>query len=409
MHVLIIPGEDLSEDNQFNSIFEVHQARALKASNLQIGFISVSVVESTFQFIKRTIFKGAFRGFLQEKMKKTRYQSIDHIPLIIREAKYLFPSFLGLGEFEKIEAGVRAYEAYVRQCGKPDLIHAHSRFLISVLIAEKIKKRYSVPFVFTEHSTFYANQQVSAKDYIKVKRVIDEAASWIVVSDQLGELISAELSNRKLSITKTPTIIPNILDPEIESEALASSRQKNTFFTYLNIAAFTEKKNHDLLIKSFSELLKTHPESILRLGGDGELLQNCKELAVQSGVQGSIEFLGKLDRKTVYEELRNADCFVLPSRIETFGVVLIEALAFGLPVIATRCGGPESIVNKNNGLLVKNNDENEFKRAMIKIIDCHDTFSAENIRTNCLSAYGQRAFVERITDLYAITLDLNRK
>ena len=68
-----------------------------------------------------------------------------------------------------------------------------------------------------------------------------------------------------------------------------------------------------------------------------------------------VRLLGALSREQARDELRGCDCFVLPSRHESFGVVLAEATACGRPVISTRCGGPESIVTKENGILVEKN------------------------------------------------------
>ena len=76
-------------------------------------------------------------------------------------------------------------------------------------------------------------------------------------------------------------------------------------------------------------------------------------LVQEKALTEQVTFLGSLTREQVRQEVSEADAFVLSSEYETFGVVVIEALALGKPVIATRCGGPESIVVPSVGYLVE--------------------------------------------------------
>ena len=100
------------------------------------------------------------------------------------------------------------------------------------------------------------------------------------------------------------------------------------------------------------------------------------------------------------QEMQQANCFVLPSRYEAFGVVLIEALASGLPVIATRSGGPDTIVTRENGLLVDPDDAPQLAGAMEQIISDYNTRSAENIRSSTLAQYGQTAVMKKYHELF---------
>jgi len=81
-------------------------------------------------------------------------------------------------------------------------------------------------------------------------------------------------------------------------------------------------------------------------------------------IQKKVNFLGLISNDHVHAEMKSADAFVLSSHYETFGVVLIEALACGKPIIATSCGGPECIVNKKNGLLITPRDIEKLVLAM---------------------------------------------
>jgi len=99
-------------------------------------------------------------------------------------------------------------------------------------------------------------------------------------------------------------------------------------------------------------------------------------------------------------ELQGANCFVLPTRYEAFGAVLIEAMASGLPVIATRSGGPDHIVNTENGLLIGPENAEQLAGAMEKMVSSYPTFSQEAIRAQTLERYGQTRVMEQYLELF---------
>jgi glycosyltransferase involved in cell wall biosynthesis len=100
------------------------------------------------------------------------------------------------------------------------------------------------------------------------------------------------------------------------------------------------------------------------------------------------------------EEMQRGNCFVLPTRYEAFGVVLIEAMATGLPVIATRSGGPESIVNTENGLLIDPENAEDLARAMQMMMENISSYSSTEIREQTLLRYGDRAVMEQYQQLF---------
>ena len=103
--------------------------------------------------------------------------------------------------------------------------------------------------------------------------------------------------------------------------------------------------------------------------GDGSQLDNLKQLTKDLKIQEYVTFTGKYERKQFAEELHKSDCFVLVSRDETFGIVYVEAMACGVPAIASMCGGPSDIIDDSNGLLVPMGDSHALSKAMKKIVD----------------------------------------
>ena len=113
-----------------------------------------------------------------------------------------------------------------------------------------------------------------------------------------------------------------------------------------------------------------------------------------------VEFLGKLTREQVKNQMLNSDAFVLSSEYETFGVVLVEALALGKPIIATKCGGPESIVSKEVGYLVEKNSIDNLAKAMRDLIETYSQFEARQIREYCAIEFSEEAVVKKLEIIY---------
>ena len=98
--------------------------------------------------------------------------------------------------------------------------------------------------------------------------------------------------------------------------------------------------------------------------------------------------------------MRESDAFVLSSEVETFGVVVAEALATGLPVVATRSGGPESIVRSGDGILVPVGDVTALAEAMSEIRRRRTEFSPQRLREACAARYSPNAIAARLIQIY---------
>ena len=107
-----------------------------------------------------------------------------------------------------------------------------------------------------------------------------------------------------------------------------------------------------------------------------------------------------LTRDGVLAAMSECDALVVASRFETFSVVLIEALALGKPVIATRCGGPESIVSPQDGLLVDPGSVEAMASALSELHSSSFNFEPEGIRARCIARFGRAALTTRLMKIY---------
>ncbi len=134
----------------------------------------------------------------------------------------------------------------------------------------------------------------------------------------------------------------------------------------------------------------------LRIGGRGGKYRKLNHLARRFGVADKVTLHGYVPREEVKREMQMANLFILPSRFEAFGVVLLEAMSTGCPVISTYSGGPEFIVKETDGLLVEPDSVDDLTRAMEKIYDNYEKYDPEKIRKDVVDNYA----VEVIRDRY---------
>jgi glycosyltransferase involved in cell wall biosynthesis len=138
----------------------------------------------------------------------------------------------------------------------------------------------------------------------------------------------------------------------------------------LCIAHQNEKKNLEILVKAFGRVKDVDPSLHLALVGDGPLRKNLEDLAHALDVRERVNFLGWKNRLEVAELLAGCKVFVLPSKSEPFGIVIIEAMACKKPVVASRVGGiPEIIEHGENGIMVDESDPVAFAAAIESLLN----------------------------------------
>jgi len=136
-----------------------------------------------------------------------------------------------------------------------------------------------------------------------------------------------------------------------------------------------ERKGVHILINSFIKVRKFFPDVELIIAGDGPWKEKLENLCAKFNLKENIKFRGHLTSENLEQEYKKSDIFVLPSihdkkgDTETLGVVLIEAMEFGVPVVATNVGGiPDVVKDGYNGLLVPEKDPDALADAIIKLI-----------------------------------------
>lgn len=234
----------------------------------------------------------------------------------------------------------------------PDVVHIHLDTLYAPLWAIFHKKKT----IFTVHSQ--AHRAFSNKFYIKLHRFLSLHRDYTITG--VSDIIAKE-TQEILNIDKKVVAINN----PVEIKTFQEKAEKE-IVEFVNVARFHKVKNHRLLIKAFSKLAKIKGNARLRIAGDGPLYEDCKNLANQLESTNYIEFLGNVE--DIDGLLNGADVFVLSSDSEAMPISILEAMAHGLPIVATKVGGVPDVVS-DNGLLVEKGDEDALCEAMLKMVD----------------------------------------
>lgn len=386
MHVLIIPSWYPETPEDVDGIFFRLQAQALQRSGLKIG-----VTAPVFRSMRgkpASVVNGGYgiRSYTEE-----------NIPTYVYKSMYFFPRLPYLDRHRWVGAGWKLFKRYVRDHGTPDIIHAHSMNHAGIL-AQQIHEKTGIPFVLTEHSSTYARKLIRDWQRPAMLQSAQQCSARIAVSKDFCRLLETEYGGLDWQY------IPNSLSPAFIRPVDLANKPKNADFTFCSVAHLNYNKGFDILLLAFAEALKTHPDLKLKIGGTGLIASQLHNLAAELGLENSVEFLGGLQNDQVLDLMFRSDAFVLASRNETFGVVFIEALSQGLPVAATRCGGPQTIINENNGILVPVGDVQALAGALVSLYENRGRYDAQTLRADCLSEFGEEAVVRQITAVYKTIL-----
>lgn len=284
------------------------------------------------------------------------------------------------GSIAFASAARRLFLDFVAQHDVPDLVHAHV-VLPAGYAAYRILAVWDVPFVLTEHAGPFSMMTETPWQRWQTRHVWNSSAAITAVSESLGRQMKSE------GLDRDPIVIPNTLDPLFTDAPPAPRRAADTRF--LTIASLLPGKGIDDAIVAFARVAKSVPDATLTIAGDGPLRGELATLAADLGIADRVHFPGRLaGPRAVRAALAASDGLIFPSHAETFGVAIIEALACGRPVVATRCGGPESIVSDADGILVKTGDAHALADAMRQIAAIHDRYDPVDLAQRCLTRFG---------------------
>lgn len=280
------------------------------------------------------------------------------------------PSPAGLSEF--LATVLRLWSA--RSEVRVDVVHsleAYPAGLVGHLLSRLIGK----PHIITAHGT-YAVRPVGSRIHRAVyKRVLQGAQAICPVSPETGQLISECFPELALSKTLYPVANGNDFYAKVDRQ-VALERNPAEKPMMLSVGAFKKRKGQDLSLRAFQEVKRRVPSLRYRIIGtadDRKFLRELERYIERERVE-DVEILTNATNEELDQSYRSASVFVLTprkigSQFEGFGLVYLEAGAYGLPVVGTRSGGvPSAIRSDETGILVPPDDVASTAQAIEKLV-----------------------------------------
>lgn len=260
---------------------------------------------------------------------------------------------------------------------KLDLVHVHSPFSMG-LWGKYVAHSQKIPLIYTHH-THYPEY---AKIYLKAKILFPEAARiWSKWFSNKSDIVIAPSKKIEKFLqgygVKKPIFV---LSTGIDLNRFKKSKKPKELRKNLNInpgakillfvGRIGKEKNIDFLLDVLKEILKQRKDVILLMVGDGSYLNKFKKLVERFKIEKFIKFTGRIPCQEIPIFYQASDIFVFSSLTETQGLVILEAMACGLPVVALKDDAFKGIViNNQNGFLVEDSSPTSFAQEVTKILD----------------------------------------
>lgn len=267
--------------------------------------------------------------------------------------------------------------------GKFDVVHGLDIYSTMALLAVRFAGRHRIPSVITCHtvmdSRFLIFWQRLAGWIFRLRR----ADRLIAVSQASGHF-SHLLGFRQERIA----VIPNGVDLSCFNGKVDASLMRKELGIgnqplIVTASRLIKRKSPGLLVSAFAEVLKAVPDARLVIAGSGREVRNLSQQIRDLRITDSVSLIGGMAKEKVAQLMAAADLFVLPSRMESFGLSLLEASAAGVPVVCSNAGGvPEVFRDGFNALLYPAGDDGAMAKAMIRLI--RDSELAKKISANAL-------------------------
>ncbi|MBR6984307.1 MAG: glycosyltransferase [Ruminococcus sp.] len=382
MNILIIPSWYPDKPGDIGGSFFREQAIALQKSGNNVYVIDATADLPNTSFVKS--FFNAKRihdqGLIVYKQRiQTRGMARIPEPNLVYYRK-------------RVE---HLYELMLKHEGNIniDVIHAHSWFPAGVVACE-IGKKYGIPVVITEHFSGILKGELDSKRVKYLKYCTNNADAFICVGNALADKVSEYTGCDRTKLQ----VIPNMYSHIFENISIPKKVGNN--FTFFSVGSLIPRKRHSQLLRCFANAFSVDDDVRLLIGGDGELRDELQKQIDDLDIGDRAKLLGQLSREQVVENMTRANAFVLTSSFETFGVVYIEALACGLPLIGSRNGGAQDIINGHNGILVDVDNDEQLTEALIKMRENIGSYNYKALQEYAKDNFSEEAVVRELTEVY---------
>ncbi len=287
------------------------------------------------------------------------------------------------------------FRKLVKQDWRPDIIHAH--VFSAGLPAWLLSWVFNIPFVITEHWSGFIRGKLRKRELIRARFVMRRASMVLPVSIHLKRHIEA------YGIKGRFKVLPNLVDAGVFYPP-PSHNKGNGKKNILSVTGLNPKKGIQYLLEALSQIKQQRQDFMLDIVGDGPNRSDYEVLARELALDGIVKFCGLKPKDEIAPLMRSCDFFVQASLWETFGIVYVEAMACGKPVIACDIGGPNEIVIPEAGVLVPPGDADALAKAIEHMLDNYSSYSEGKISHYARSKFSYETVGRKLGEVYKAML-----
>ena len=356
MKILVIPTWYPNGKDQLMGIYHKEYCEALaKDPEIDVDML----------FVETTRLSEPFKSLTAKRWEKIEEKGynvfINRMVNVTKiSAKWQFKRYV-----RQIE---KAFKKYLRTNPKPDILHAQVTLPTGYAVC-LIGEKYNIPVIVTEHASgfkeFFEGENAKYSDYV-LKHAYFTSVSKYMLND-LPEYV------------RRKAVIPNLVD----TDSFKLDRKKIKGLRIAYVCAFRKGKRVEDLLSALKIIVdeKKIEDVKLTIIGDGYLNEYYHKKCHELGLDMYVDFVGRKSKTEVAEILNQCNIFAIPSRMETFCIPGIEALASGMPVISTKCCGPEEYIDEKCGRLVDVGDVKAMADAICEVYKNLDKYDIKYLHS----------------------------
>ncbi len=344
-----------------------------------------------YHLLKHAVLKGFEVGLIADKREGWLFEKASELGVVFFENKHFKNSFNPLNllsSYKRIQNIVSQF--------KPDIIHVHSG-AAGFMVRFAVKN--TTPTIFTAHGwSFTPGAPFIRRTIAKVsERFIAKYTTKIIC-----------VSHKDYNLALQANIIsPDKLFQIYNSVSLpleVSAQTTKNFVNILFVGRLAPPKDLHILFQAFSRLsYDVQEKAKIQIVGDGPAFEEFRQLSQRLGIEEKVDWFGRQTYETSRHFFEDADIFVLPTHWEGFPMTIVEAMSYGVPVVASNVGGISEIVREDNGFLVDTRNQVEgFSHALHELISHNEKRQAMGNHARLLvqKSFSLEEFLERTFALY---------
>ncbi|MGC8819834.1 MAG: glycosyltransferase family 4 protein [Fervidobacterium sp.] len=291
-----------------------------------------------------------------------------------------------------------------------EIIHSHDPFALGIR-ALKIQRDVKIPHVHTYHTLLTEYRHYLPPPFTPDRKTVEEFSRWFCDRVNIVIAPTQEIKEELLryKIQRPVEVIPTGIDTiEFSKPPVVDIRKKYNIprnaVVLMYAGRLAKEKNLGFLFNVVAKYMKAHHEVWFLVVGDGPERKSLEGFVQENGLSSRAVFTGYVPHKEIKDYYKASDLFVFASLTETQGLVVLEALASGTPVVAIAYKGVADVLANGEGAITTQIDEEEFYNAIDKAISLKDELSLKGVEY-VEKNWSMNTMVRRLEDVYTKALN----